>query len=147
MAYKAQPIVLDEATRKVLEARVRATTTPQRDVSRGRSSCWPPTAWRLARSPPGGDARVPRRDVAPRFLAEGLDGLGDAPRPGRPPIYAAADRLVQGGGSGRLVPRDPDDPEATWTYQGLADELADDVGISRSQLWRILDGLDIKPTR
>jgi len=36
MACQAQPIVLDGATRKVLEARVRATRTPQRDVRRAR---------------------------------------------------------------------------------------------------------------
>ena len=144
MAYKAQPIVLDEATRKVLQARVRATTTPQRDVSRARI---------ILLSADGVASRQISRQVGmheshvamwrQRFLAEGLDGLNDATRPGRPPTYDASDRLKVVALA--TAQRDPDDPEATWTYQGLADELASDVGISRSQLWRILDGLDIKP--
>lgn len=80
-----------------------------------------------------------------RFLAEGLAGLDEAPRPRAAADPRRLDRLKVVA----LAPaqRDPDDPEATWTYQGLADELTDDVEISRSQLWRILDGLDIKPTR
>ena len=41
--------------------------------------------------------------------------------------------------------KDPDDPVATWTYQELADALAGEIGISRSQLWRILDDMDSKP--
>jgi transposase len=41
--------------------------------------------------------------------------------------------------------RDPDDPEPTWTYQALADALSEEVGVSRSQLWRILHDMDIKP--
>jgi transposase len=78
-----------------------------------------------------------------RFLADGLAGLNDAARPGRPPIYDAEDRM-------KIVAlatsqRSPDAPEATWTYQALTEELADDVGISASQLWRFLDRLDIKP--
>jgi len=144
MAFKAKPVVLDEATRAVLEARVRATTTPQRDVSRARIVL-------LAA------AGVPSRRISAevgmheshvamwrqRFLADGLEGLRDAKRPGRPPIYDGEDRLKVVALA--TTQRDPDEPEATWTYQALADELAGDVGISRSQLWRLLARLDIKP--
>lgn len=144
MPYKAQPIVLDDETRKVLEARVRATTTPQRDAVRARI---------ILLAADGVSSRRISKEVGmheshvamwrQRFLAEGIDGLKDAPRPGRPPTYDAEDRL-------KIVAlataqRDADEPEATWTYEALAEALREEVGISRSQLWRFLDALDIKP--
>ena len=144
MGYRAAPIVIDDETRVVLEARVRATTTPQRDVTRARI---------VLLAAEGVSSRQISRQVGmheshvamwrQRFLAEGVAGLKDAARPGRPVIYDGADRL-------KIVAlatsqKDPDDPEAGWTYQSLADEVAEDVGISRSQLWRFLDRLDIKP--
>lgn len=144
MPYKAQPIVLDDETRKVLEARVRATTTPQRDALRAKI---------ILLAADGVSSRRISKEVGmheshvamwrQRFLAEGVDGLKDAPRPGRPPVYDAEDRL-------KIVAlataqRDPDEPEATWTYEALAEALREEVGISRSQLWRFLDALDIKP--
>ncbi len=144
MAYKAKAIVLDQETRRALEARVRATTTPQRDAMRARI---------ILLAADG----LPSRQISQRvgmheshiamwrqrFLAEGLKGLADAPRPGHPVTYDAEDRLKMVALA--TAQRDPDDPETTWTYQALADELAEDVGVSRSQLWRILDDLDIKP--
>lgn len=144
MPYKAQPIVLDESTRKILQARVRATTAPQRDVTRARIILL--AADGVSSRQISLKVNVHESHIAmwrQRFLAQGLDGLKDAPRPGQPPIYDAEDRL-------KIVAlatsqRDPDEPEATWTYQALADELKDEVGISRSQLWRFLDDLDIKP--
>ena len=144
MPYKAQPIMLDEKTRKILEARVRATTTPQRDVTRARIILL--AADGVSSRQISMRVNVHESHIAmwrQRFLTQGLDGLKDAPRPGQPPIYDAEDRL-------KIVAlattqRDPDEPEATWTYQALADELKDEIGISRSQLWRFLDDLDIKP--
>jgi transposase len=144
VSFKAEPIVLDEETRAVLEARVRAATTPQRDVRRALIIL-------LA-----GDG-VPSRQISQhvdmheshvamwrqRFRAEGLKGLADQPRPGPPPKYGHDDIIKIAALASTA--RDPDEPEATWTYQALADELKDEVGISRSQLWRILDDLDIKP--
>lgn len=144
MPYKAQSIELDEETRAVLASRVRAKTTPQRDVTRARI---------ILLAADGVSSRRISKEVGmheshvamwrQRFLAGGLEGLKDAPRPGTPPTYGAEDRMkVVALATTR---RDPDEPEATWTYQALADELADEVGISRSQLWRFLDRLDIKP--
>lgn len=144
MPYKAQPIMLDDATRKTLEARVRATTTPQRDVTRARIVLL--AADGVASRQISIKVGVHESHIAmwrQRFLAQGLDGLKDAPRPGPPPTYSAEDRL-------KIVAlattqRDPDEPEATWTCQALADELKEEIGISRSQVWRFLDDLDIKP--
>ncbi|MGH7310097.1 MAG: IS630 family transposase [Candidatus Rokuibacteriota bacterium] len=144
MAYKAQPIVLDEETRRVLEARVRAMTTPQRDVTRARIILL--AADGIASRQISQQVGMHGSHIAmwrQRFLAEGLKGLADAPRPGHPVTYDADDRLKMVALA--TAQRDPGDPEATWTYQALADALAHDVGISRSQLWRILDDLDIKP--
>jgi transposase len=144
MPFMAEPIVLDDETRAELERRVRATTTAQRDVRR---------ALIILLAADG----VPSRQISERvamhesyvamwrrrFRAEGLDGLDDRPRPGGPPKYGHDDILKIAALA--TAAKDPGDPEATWTYQGLADELKDEVGISRSQLWRILDDLDIKP--
>jgi transposase len=144
MPYEAAPIVLDEETEAELQRRVRATTTAQRDASRARI---------VLLAADGVPSRQISRQVGmheshiamwrQRFLAEGLGGLKDAPRPGHPATYGLEDRL-------KVVAlatsqRDPDDPEATWTYEALANGLKDEVGISTSQLWRILDDLDIKP--
>lgn len=41
--------------------------------------------------------------------------------------------------------KDPDDPVATWTYKQLAEACqAEGIAVSTSQLWRILDGLDLE---
>lgn len=144
MPYVSAPITLDEATRAELERRVRATTTPQRDVKRAQII--------LAAAEGTSSRQIAMRvgmhesHIAmwrQRFLAQGLEGLCDAPRPGRVPTYDAIDRV-------KVVAvatsqRDPDEPVAHWTYQAIADKLADEVGISRSQVWRVLDDMDIKP--
>lgn len=76
------------------------------------SSCWRPTVL-----PPGqismkvGEHESHIAMGRLRFLAQGLDGLKDAPRPGPAPTYSAEDRL-------KIVAlattqRDPDEPEAT----------------------------------
>lgn len=144
MPYVAEPIVLDDETRGVLEARVRATTTPQRDVQRARIILLASEG--VASRQISIRVGIHETYVAKwrrRFLAAGLVGLQDAPRPGRPQMYDASDRL-------KIVAlatsqRDPDDPEATWTYRELAESLSDEVGMSRSQMWKYLNGLDLKP--
>jgi len=146
MGYKAAPIVLDDKTRAELQRRVRASTTPQRDAKRaqiillaaeGMSSAKISKAVGMHES----NLAVWRR----RFLAKGLDGLKDEPRPGGPQTYGHDDRLKMAALA--TMARDPDDPEPTWTYEALADTLNEEweVGISRSQLWRILHDMDIKP--
>ena len=85
MAYKAKAIVLDEETRKVLEARVRATTTPQRDVTRARIILL--AADRIASRQISQRVGMHESHVAmwrQRFLAQGLKGLADAPPPRAP---------------------------------------------------------------
>ena len=74
-----------------------------------------------------------------RFQAERLAGL--EPPAARPPLGlrprpAAADRGHRD--------REPPDPASHWSHSQLAKELAD-MGISASQIGRILADLDIKP--
>lgn len=86
-----------------------------------------------------------------RFAAEGLDGLGDRPGPGRKPRISQAQRsqiialvatappgrLVRDG-AGELVAADPTGP-AVWTLDALtAAARAAGINIARSQVRRIL---------
>jgi len=144
MRFVAAPIELDEKTRGELERRVRATTTAQRDVKRARIILLAADAMPSRQiSKMVGMHESPVAMWRQRFRADGLDGLLDAPRPGAPRLYGHDDWIKIAALA--TTAKDPDDPVATWTYQELADMLRPEIGVSRSQLWRILDDLDIKP--
>lgn len=97
-----------------------------------------------------------------RFNAEGLDGLGDQPIPGRPPRLSEADRsrliaLVKQPSPGRpvrteageLVAAEPTGP-GEWTLDALATAAqAEGIEIHRSQVRRILlaEGVRWRRTR
>lgn len=145
MPFKAAPISLDDATRAELQRRVRAGTCEQREARRARI---------ILLAAEGISSRKISKQVGmheshvamwrQRFLAGGLDGLVDAPRPGPPVTYGHDDRVKMAALA--CLQRDPDDPVATWTYEELTEEChRHGVAVSRSQLWRILDDLDIKP--
>ncbi len=137
------PLVITDKERSELQRRVRAHTTPQRAAKRARVVL-------LAAD------GVPNRQIAPivgmnqhtvahwrrRFAAERLAGLEDRQRPGRPPVYGHDERL-------RIVAtvtEEPPDPASHWSHSQLAQALSD-IGISASQIGRILADLDIKPHR
>jgi transposase len=137
------PLGITDAERAELQRRVRAHTTPQRAAKRARVVL-------LAAD------GVPNRQIAPmvgmnphtvahwrrRFATERLAGLEDRQRPGRPLVYGHDQRL-------RIlatVTEEPPDPASHWSHSQLAKELAD-IGISASQIGRILADLDIKPHR
>jgi transposase len=137
------PLTITDAERAELQRRVRAHTTPQRAARRARIVL-------LAAD------GLPNRQIAPivgmnqhtvaqwrrRFEAERLAGLTDRKRPGRPLVYDHDQRL-------RIVAtvtQQPPDPASHWSHSQLAKELAD-MGISASQIGRILADLDIKPHR
>jgi transposase len=63
-----------------------------------------------------------------RYIAEGIDGLKDAPRPGAPALVTAEYRakLVA---AVRRRPRSIGQPFSLWTCQRLADYLAEETGI------------------
>jgi transposase len=102
------------------------------------------------------------RERLHRFNAEGVDGLGDRPGPGRPRrltehqrgrIIALArsqppGRLHQGG-EGLLAPAQPEAP-AHWTLDALAQAAqAEGIRVGRSQVRRILlaERVRWRPTR
>ena len=102
------------------------------------------------------------RERLHRFNAEGVDGLGDRPGPGRPRrltetergrIIALArsqppGRLYQGG-EGLLAPAQPEAP-AHWTLDTLTEAAqAEGVRVRRSQVRRILisERVRWRPTR
>ena len=83
-----------------------------------------------------------------RFAAEGLAGLEDAPRSGRPPTYRPdeTNRVIA---KARSLPPKPQEgevpPTCHWTLDRLQAELAKDgIPIKRSQIRRILHAEHIK---
>jgi transposase len=63
-----------------------------------------------------------------RYLAEGMEGLQDAPRPGRPSEITAAYR-AELLAAVRRRPRSLHLPFSLWTLQRLADYLAEHTGL------------------
>ncbi|MEM0941424.1 MAG: helix-turn-helix domain-containing protein, partial [Bacteroidota bacterium] len=72
-----------------------------------------------------------------RYLTLGLEGLKDAPRPGRKAIYTEADkaRVIQKAGS------KPEEGYANWSQR----RTAKDLGMSQSTVHSILKSHDLKP--
>jgi transposase len=91
------------------------------------------------------------RERLQRFNAEGVEGLGDRPGPGRPRRLTETDRgriialarsappgRLHQGGEGLLPPAQPEAP-AHWTLDTLAAAAqAEDIRVGRSQVRRIL---------
>jgi transposase len=86
------------------------------------------------------DEETVRRWLA-RYLAEGIEGLSDAPRSGAPPKATSGyrERLVQ---VARCRPRALGLPFSLWTAARLADHLAELTGVRMSapSLCRLLRG-------
>src|SRR6266404_6129350 len=91
MIPKAREVRLKPKVRKVLEARCRAPTTPQRDVKRARIVLLA-AAGRSTRSIAEEVGVQPRivSNWRQRFAEHGLGGLQDRPRAGKTPIYDKA---------------------------------------------------------
>jgi transposase len=91
------------------------------------------------------------RERLHRFNAEGVDGLGDRPGPGRPRRLSEHDRgriialarsappgRLHQGGEGLRSPAEPEAP-AHWTLDALAERAqAEGIRVGRSQVRRIL---------
>ncbi len=142
MGRIAERIGLSVEQRRVLEGWVRASSSEQRLVERARIVLLAS----LGRSNEeiASEVGVVRQTAAKwreRFRSEGVAGLGDGSRPGRPPRYGHNDRLA----IVKTVTEELPDPESHWTMSKIADALRDEVGISASQVWRILSELDLKP--
>lgn len=125
-----------------LERMVRAATTEQRLARRARMV--------LAAGRGHALAAIARDEgVAPdtvarwrhRFAEHGIAGLFDRPRSGRRPVYDHDDRVA-------IVAKVCEPPPAGashWTLPALHAALEPTVGISLSQLHKVLSDLDLKP--
>ena len=127
-----------------LERRVRAHTTPQRMVKRARVVLL--AADGMANRRISVEVGLSEQYVAMwrrRFASDRLAGLEDRPRSGRPRVYGhdALVKIVATATSERP------ETESHWSHRLLAEALADDVGISESQIGRLLATLDLKPHR
>jgi transposase len=132
MRQNTRAVTVSEADRSVLESWVRSSTTEQRLAQRARIV--------LALAAGESNAAVGRRlgvreatvsKWRGRFVRSGVEGLHDARRAGRPPVYDATIRQ-------RLfdqLDRPPPKGYATWNGALLAKALGD---VSARQVWRVL---------
>src|SRR6266567_8982968 len=132
MIPKAADVRLTPEDRAVLEARVRASTTEQRDVFRARIILLAAEG-RSTRSIAWSGGTMPRTVSLwrGRFSREGLAGLSDKPRPGSVPKYNAetGKRILA------VLDRPPPTGFARWTGKLIAAELGD---VHEQQVWRVL---------
>jgi transposase len=132
MIPKAAEVRLTPEDRAVLEARVRAPTTEQRDVLRARIVLLAGEG-RSTRSIARAVGTMPRTVSTwrGRFAREGLAGLIEKPRPGREPKYTAdtGRRILA------VLERPPPAGFARWTGPLIAAELGD---VHEQQVWRFL---------
>src|ERR1700752_952251 len=132
MIPKAAEVRLLPEDRAVLEARLRATTTEQRDVLRARIILLAAEG-RSTRSIARVVGTMPRTVSTwrGRFAREGMAGLADRPRPGPAPKY--------GGATGQRILAVLENPPpagfARWTGPLIAAELGD---VHEQQVWRVL---------
>jgi transposase len=84
-----------------------------------------------------------------RFRSEGIEGLRDEPRSGRPGVITPLERH-QVIAAACKTPADLGVDRRTWTYESLRDAVIE-AGlvrhISSSEVGRLLDGADLKPHR
>jgi transposase len=132
MIPKAREVRLKPKVRKVLEARCRAPSTPQRDVKRARIVLLAADG-RSTRSIAEEVGVQPRivSNWRRRFAEHGLGGLKDRPRGGKKPIYGKATnkRILA------LLNKPPPAGYARWTGPLLAKALGD---VDVQYVWRFL---------
>ena len=139
------PLTLTVQERAELGSRVRAQTTSHRDRLRARVVLFAAdgvTGREIARRVGLSEQAVCKWRL--RFLAEGLDGLRDAPRSGRPLVYGPTERLVL---MAKVTEEHPV-VDSQWSHSELATAMAAaSIPISASQIGRILAADDVKPHR
>src|SRR6201994_3009825 len=132
MIPEAREVHLSRKDRKVLEACCRSPVTLQRDLKRARI---------VLLAADGRSTRSIAKEVGvqPRIVSlwrhryadQGLEGLQDKPRPGKPPIYTkATDKRIL-----KLLDEPPPDGFARWTGPLLAGALGD---VDVQYVWRFL---------
>jgi len=136
-------LVLSAEDRVELERRVRSNTVEARVAQRARIVLL--AADGLSNRDIGDRVGMHYNQVGlwrQRFAADGLAGLLDGDRPGRPPVFGHDDVLLLV----KTVTEPPPDAATRWTMDALAARMAEHgVSISASQVWRICRALDLKP--
>lgn len=136
-----EPLLITKAERQRLEHLVRAHKSPQRMVRRARVVLLAAEGWANRRI--AVEVGLSENSVGlwrRRFAKDRMAGLEDMPRSGRPRLYGHDERLK----IVAAVTSQRPEFESQWSHRLLADYLGD-VGISASQVGRILAELDIKP--
>jgi transposase len=143
-ASSADVLVVGKRRRKRLERIVARSTSPQHLVLRAKIVL---AAWRrdanakIARDLAVGVDTV--RKWRARFHRDGIAGLLDRPRSGRPPVYGISGQLL----IVATVTEAPPELDSHGTHRSLAQRLREPLGISASQIGRILASFDVKPHR
>jgi transposase len=147
LMFKVDAIELDDEVRAELERRARSQTEPVRVARRAEMILLCAEGVPLRQI--GVRVGIKEHQVTlwrRRFLTDGLDGLNDRSRSGRPRRLGHDERLEAAAIA--TSERDPDDPIATWTYAEVSGELVRrGIEVSVSQTWRILKAMDIDLTR
>jgi transposase len=125
-------IIVNEEQKAVLESWMRKGTTEKRYTERAKIIL-------LSANGEGRDAIAKRMAVAPgvvskwrrRFLEQGIGGLFDLPRPGKPPRYdeTTEQRIL------KVLDSDPPKGFSRWNGPLVAKELGD---VNVHQVWRVL---------
>jgi transposase len=139
-APAAPPLEIGDTEVEALRAIVRAGTSEQRSVTRARIVLL--AAEGVANTRIAKQVGVSLPTVLlwrSRFAEHGLDGLADAPHPGRPRLYGRAvrDQIV----TETLTP--PAEPVTHWSRARLAER----VGVSASTVGRVWREANLKPHR
>lgn len=147
MPFRVDPVVLADDDRSELERRVRAHLTAQRVARRARIILLCAEGRPIRQI--GIEVGMDQHQVGMwrrRFIAEGLDGLEDQPRSGRPRRIGHDERMKLAAVA--TSEKDDNDPITAWTHQDLADSLTDDgIPISASQVGRILKAMNLDVAR
>lgn len=136
-------LVLRDGDRDVLESRLRSRTVTAREQQRARIVLL--AADGLANRAIAEKVGMHYNQVGEwrkRYTELGVVGLEDEARPGRPLIYDHDDVLKMV----HTVTTDPPEGYARWSCELVAVRMSEEgVPISASQVWRIFEGLDLKP--
>lgn len=141
--WTVEPLAITVEERNELERRVRAQTTTHRDRQRAQVVLL--AAGGVTGRAIGREVRLSPQSVSKwrlRFLEFGIEGLDDADRSGRPPVYGPTDRLVL------MAKVTSELPEFTsqWSHSELHDAMGKaGIAISASQIGRILAADDVRP--
>jgi transposase len=146
----APRIIVSQNARMDLHALARAHSTPQALAFRARivlraADADTPTNVQIGRY-----LGCSHRTVGKwrrRYHDQGMLGLHDAPRSGRPRTIASPTR-VQVLSVASALPQDQDRPVTRWTLEEILATVLEDlppVALSRSSIWRILHEVDLKP--